>query len=68
MMRIKKFTGPNIAQSLLLAKAEMGEDALCHGVQVARGDAWRDFRLHGIEDRLHDLVCSPYSLDLRPVP
>lgn len=28
MMRIKKFTGPNIAKSLALAKAEMGEDAL----------------------------------------
>jgi flagellar biosynthesis protein FlhF len=28
MMRIKKFTGTNIAQSLSLAKAEMGEDAL----------------------------------------
>jgi flagellar biosynthesis protein FlhF len=28
MMRIKKFTGPNIAKSLALAKAEMGDDAL----------------------------------------
>ncbi len=28
MMRIKKFTGPNIAKSLALAKQEMGEDAL----------------------------------------
>ncbi|MGD9141016.1 MAG: hypothetical protein PVJ42_05700 [bacterium] len=28
MMRIRKFTGPNIAHSLSLAKAEMGEDAL----------------------------------------
>ena len=28
MMRIKKFTGPNIARSLALAKQEMGDDAL----------------------------------------
>jgi flagellar biosynthesis protein FlhF len=28
MMRIKKFTGPNIAKSLALAKAEMGDDAV----------------------------------------
>ena len=28
MMRIKKFTGPNIAKSMALAKQEMGEDAL----------------------------------------
>lgn len=39
MMRIKKFTGPNIARSLQLAKQEMGEDALILGTMRRRKGA-----------------------------
>ena len=39
MMRIKKFTGPNIARSLQLAKEEMGEDALILGTMRRRKGA-----------------------------